>query len=99
MRAGEVFVPGGQPGVTYTSRELEARALEDRLADFLQDERSVVVVTGPTKSGKTVLLEHALPDRVYVPCGRMRSLEDVWACIAAELDVWTDERKSVSRSD
>lgn len=102
MRAGEVFVSGGQPAVTYASREVDASALEDRLDEYLEDERSILVVTGPSKSGKTVLLRHILPPRskaVWVPGARMRSIEDVWARVVAELQVWTDERKSVGRSD
>src|SRR6478672_5583113 len=101
MRTVKVFVAGAQPGITYASRDLDGGALEDRLAEYLETEGSILVLTGPSKSGKTVLLRHTLPPRsaaVYVPGARMNTIEDVWACIASELRAWTEERTSADSS-
>ncbi len=102
MRASKVFVAGGQPGITYAVRGEDAGRLEGRIVEYLDAARSILVITGPSKSGKTVLVRHALPPRysaVYVPGARMQTVGDVWSRVASELRVWTEERKSLGRSD
>lgn len=60
VRASQVFIPGGQPTFTYNPRA-ELR-LEDRLAEYLDDPHKLLSVSGPTKSGKTVLVRTLLPE-------------------------------------
>ncbi len=75
----DVFTPGGQPSVTYVSRE--HLGLEQRVADALARGFAINVVTGPTKSGKTVLCNHILGQggpSVTVEGGQVRSEEDFW---------------------
>lgn len=57
----EVFVPGGRPAVTYVPRG--ERHLEDEIADYLDARHKVLSVSGPTKTGKTVLLKSQIPRR------------------------------------
>lgn len=84
----EVFTPGGQPSVTYVSRS--HLGLEDRVANALARGYSINVVTGPTKSGKTVLCNHVLAtlgEAVTVEGGQVRSEADFWDQIVHRLDL------------
>ena len=56
----KVFTPGGQPSITYVGRE--HLKLEDAVREPLVKGYSINVVTGPTKSGKTVLCRHVLSE-------------------------------------
>jgi hypothetical protein len=83
----DVFTPGGLPSVTYVSRDnLE---LESKLLDALARGFAFIVVTGPTKSGKTVLCRRVLERRpmVIVEGGQVRSESDFWNYIAYELQI------------
>jgi hypothetical protein len=57
----EVFVVGGQPTVTYNPRP--AQGVSERLGDYLDERGRVLFITGPTKSGKTVLVNENRPSR------------------------------------
>lgn len=84
----EVFTPGGQPSITYVSRD--HLGLEQRVADALARGFAINVVTGPTKSGKTVLCNHVLGQggaSVTVEGGQVRSEGDFWAQIVHGLDL------------
>ena len=59
LKMTKVFTPGGFPTVTYIVRK--EKQLEERVSaakDFLA---KLVVVTGATKSGKTVLVDKVFP--------------------------------------
>src|SRR5262249_54387502 len=55
LRAIDVFTPNGVPEHTYVMRR--DSDLEARLANALSTPNEVVSVSGPSKSGKTVLIE------------------------------------------
>ncbi len=59
-RATEVFVPSDYPTVTYVEREEEE--LERRLRDALETPRSPISVSGPSKTGKTILVRKIVGD-------------------------------------
>jgi len=86
-RVAKVFVPGGLPKHTYFPRaslnlEGQLRAVKDNLC-------KVVTVTGPTKSGKTVLVRHIFVDDrpIYIDGGNISSLDDFWEIAADHLSV------------
>ena len=54
----DVFVAGGFPHHTYNPRD--SLQLETKLADSLKNLCKIVVITGHTKSGKTVLARKIL---------------------------------------
>ena len=84
----QVFTPGGQPSVTYVSRD--HLGLEQRVKDALIRGYSINVVTGPTKSGKTVLCNHVLGqagESVSIEGGQVRSEYDFWEQIVYALDL------------
>jgi len=55
MKAVEVFTPGKLPDVTYVDDHLKDRSRQ--LLDALETGASVVSLSGPSKSGKTVFIE------------------------------------------
>lgn len=91
VRVGEVFVPGGLPTVTYNPRT-ELR-LEERLRDYLDERHRILSLSGPTKSGKTVLLRAILRevDAVWLSGGEVSNVDDFWAQVADQLGLFTQE--------
>jgi hypothetical protein len=55
MRVTEIFTPSDYPLYTYVARDEER--IEDRLREALMTPGEIVSVSGPSKSGKTVLIE------------------------------------------
>ncbi|MDF2494573.1 hypothetical protein [Sphingomonas sp.] len=97
LKLKEVFTPGGQPSITYVSRE--HLGLEKRVKDALSRGYSINVVTGSTKSGKTVLCNHVLDqtgDSVTIEGGQVKSEEDFWEQIAYTLEVGSQRSRKVA---
>src|SRR5437660_12705741 len=77
MKATEVFTPGSFPLHTYVERAKER--LEQQLRDAVQTPGQVVSLVGPSKSGKTVLVEKVVGDALITISGAgIRSPDDVW---------------------
>ncbi len=94
-RLGEVFVPGGLPKVTYNPRE--ALQLEERVRDYLSERHKILSLSGPTKSGKTVLLKTVLPTTaIWVSGGSVDKADDFWDAVADALAVYTAEQAETS---
>ncbi|WP_370309466.1 hypothetical protein [Sphingobium abikonense] len=88
LKLREVFTPGGQPSVTYVSRD--HLNLERRVKQAIAKGFSINVVTGPTKSGKTVLCNHVLSQSgqsISIEGGQIRTEADFWAQIVHLLDL------------
>jgi hypothetical protein len=96
-RRSEVFVVGGQPTVTYNPRP--AQGVHARVKDYLEERGRILCITGPTKSGKTVLAREVLPKSIRVVGGELASVDDFWADIVDELAAYTSESAETSRSD
>ncbi|MFY9588364.1 MAG: ATP-binding protein, partial [Actinomycetota bacterium] len=58
VKATEVFTPGAFPEHTYVERAGEQ--LEQQLRDAIDTPGQVVSLVGPSKSGKTVLVEQVI---------------------------------------
>lgn len=56
MKVTEIFTPSDYPLYTYVARDEER--IEDRLREALITPGEIVSVSGPSKSGKTVLIEN-----------------------------------------
>jgi hypothetical protein len=79
LRATEVFTPGAFPAHTYVERR--DKQYEARLRDGLETPGQVISLSGPSKSGKTVLVERVVgPENLITLTG---------AGISAPVDVWT----------
>ena len=83
----DVFVAGGQPTVTYVHREEEH--IERSFARAVATPNQIVSLSGPTKTGKTVLCKRTLGDRqfVWIDGGRVESAKDFWDKVAGELNI------------
>ena len=96
----DVFTPGGQPSITYVSRD--HLGLEGRVSDALARGYAINVVTGPTKSGKTVLCNHVLAklgNSITVEGGQVRSEGDFWAQIVDALDLGSSRTRTYSGTE
>lgn len=97
LKLKEVFTPGGQPSVTYVSRD--HLKLEQRVKEALARGYAINVVTGPTKSGKTVLCNHVLAqsgDSLSIEGGQIRSEQDFWKQIVHLLDLGRERTRKES---
>lgn len=88
VKASKVFVPGGRPTLTYVPRaEL---ALERSVEDYLDERHKVLSVSGPTKTGKTVLLRNQVSGAIWLSGGTIETIEDFWSSLADALGVDTE---------
>jgi hypothetical protein len=94
LKAVDVFTPGSFPEYTYVERT--ERGLEQNLRDSLETAGQVVSISGPSKSGKTVLVERVVgKDMLITVTGAsIREPDDLWNQI---LD-WMDFPTSTSSS-
>lgn len=83
----DVFVAGGQPTVTYVERE--ELHIERQLARAIAAPNQIVSLSGPTKSGKTVLCKRVLGEReyVWVDGGQILDGDSFWKKVCAELSI------------
>jgi len=94
LKAQEVFVPGSYPQHTYVTRKAEG--FEQALHDSLSTPGQVISLSGPSKSGKTVLVERVVGRDLLIPISgaSLQGPDDVWERV---LD-WMDVPDSVSGS-
>lgn len=97
LRVSDVFVPGRLPAHTYNPRE--HLQLEIRLQDYIEEAGDILTVAGPTKTGKSVLLQHVLDNPAWVDSQGIDSVNVLWTRLADELGVWSRVGLEVSRSD
>lgn len=98
MNVSDVFIAGGMPRVTYNPRsELK---LESTLIEYLEDRYKLISITGPTKSGKTVLFTKVIPtdQRLLIIGGGIKSDDDFWNCVLDELDYEMLDSTTVTNS-
>lgn len=84
VKLGDVFVPGGTPTITYVPRD--KLGLEQTIRSHIEETREILLLIGPTKSGKSVLIETVIPEdrRVTIDGTRVRDREDrFWNDVAA----------------
>jgi hypothetical protein len=95
LKTSQVFVPGGMPSLTYVART--NRDLETRLSSARDNLCKLVTLTGPTKSGKTVLANRIFPraggECVWIDGGTAKSEDDLWTTILGELDGTTTSER------
>lgn len=78
MKSKEVFTPGRFPKHTFVDEHLLDKS--QQLHDALDDGSMLVSISGPSKSGKTVFVEHILgkENLIQVTGAGVRSTEDLW---------------------
>jgi len=87
-RTSEVFVAGKQPTITYNPRD--ERHLEQEVKGYLDQPGKALSVSGPTKSGKTVLIERLLPRgyAIWIQGSDLEGVSKFWQSVAEGLDVY-----------
>lgn len=85
----KIFTPGGIPEYTYFPRsELQ---LHKKLIENLKQNK-VVIVTGQTKSGKSVLVNKAINiPRIWIDGGSIDDMNDFWDQLALQLNSYNKE--------
>lgn len=93
----EVFVPGGQPTFTYVPRQ--SRSIESSLEKALDKGHVLVSISGPTKSGKTVLCRKVIPegDAVWLSGGEYSNEQEFWDDLAGRLEIHGEEESSATQ--
>ncbi|WP_320982748.1 hypothetical protein [Bacteroides sp.] len=96
MRAADVFIAGGMPRVTYNPRN--DLKLEDTLKDYMDNGYKLISVTGPTKSGKTVLVNKVIStdNCISISGGSITQDSDFWNIILDELEVFIPDSQTVA---
>lgn len=95
MNVQDVFTPGDYPEYTYVERR--RGELETRLEHQLRRPGAIVSLSGPSKSGKSVLVERVVGSEnlVSVYGGEINSVEDLWNQVLDELGA-PQSKESVS---
>lgn len=100
VRVADVFVTAN-PQYTYISRASEK--LEEAVTDHLEERDKLLLITGPTKTGKTVLLDHVVPPVmaavVRVEGPMVGKDADVWQQIVDDLGWYTEVGTEASRTE
>lgn len=78
MRIQEVFTPFDTPTVTYVDRA--EHKLEKTLRSHYDTPNVIVSISGPSKSGKTVLIKKVVPEDELIPVAGagVTSAENLW---------------------
>ncbi|MDP9055215.1 MAG: TniB family NTP-binding protein [Acidobacteriota bacterium] len=78
---------GGQPTITYVERSAEH--IELKLARAIATPNQIVSLSGPTKTGKTVLCRRTLRQRqfVWIDGGQVKGGDDFWSRVSYELNL------------
>ena len=89
-----VFTPGGQPSITYVERS--HLSIEASVTKAVKTPNQIVSLSGPTKSGKTVLCRKALNDEPYIwlEGGQINDAKEIWEKVCYELNLPDEILKS-----
>src|SRR5688572_21156369 len=100
LKVTEVFVPASYPQHTYVQRSGDM--LEGTLRDAIDTPGQLVSLSGPSKSGKTVLVENVVgrDQLITITGASIKTPEDVWAKVLdwIEAPVSTTTTKSIEGS-
>lgn len=89
FKSNDIFKPGTFPTHTYIIRKSEGDiSYEKRLELALETPGFLTSIVGPSKTGKTVLCEKVLGNRmILLSGGDFRNDEDFWTIIARKLEI------------
>ncbi|MUK01226.1 hypothetical protein GM708_04335 [Vibrio cholerae] len=98
LTAAKVFIPGGLPNETYVSRE--HLGIEKQVAAWEESAHTALLsVSGPTKTGKTVILKRSFREGIWLSGGALETADEFWASICDELEVFTDYGLASTKSE
>lgn len=83
----EVFVPGGQPTITYVNRQ--NKEVEQHFRRAIATPNQIVSLSASTKTGKTVLCKRVLGSNncIWLDGGSLSSSEDFWSTVFSILNI------------
>jgi hypothetical protein len=89
-KAIEVFTPNDVPTFTYVERA--THKFEDRLRDALTVPKVIISLSGPSKSGKTVLVNKVVESHNLIPLSgaSIRSTDQLWSKVLDWMSVPTE---------
>lgn len=98
LKATEVFTPGSFPEHTYVNRNDEK--LEEDLRNALDTPGQVISLSGPSKSGKTVLVERVVGKDNLIPLtgAGIEDPEEIWTKVLNWMNVPTTTSESMSNA-
>jgi hypothetical protein len=78
-RTAQVFVPNDVPTYTYVQRA--TRNLEQRLQEAFEIPKMIISISGPSKSGKTVLVNKVIEKDNLIPLSgsTIRTADELWS--------------------
>src|SRR3954453_12266123 len=90
LTAHDVFTPSSFPEHNYVARDGDD--LEAKLRFALETKGQIVSLSGPSKSGKTVLVEKVVGKEqlIIVVGASVRTVDDVWTRVLDWLDAPAD---------
>jgi hypothetical protein len=97
-KAQDIFTPGSFPSHTYVSRTGEG--LEKALRDAIDTSGQIVSLIGPSKSGKTVLVEKTIGKELLITVtgAGINSPDQIWSRVLDWMDVPYSHEKSRTTS-
>lgn len=96
----DVFAPGRFPSLTYNERA--STKLRTEVESYLMTGGgSCLVVYGPSKTGKTVLIEKWLPEdsAIWIKGDQIGKIDDLYRHIIDQLDLYTEVSVEESTTD
>jgi hypothetical protein len=86
-RVTEVFTPSDMPSYTYVERPNQK--LEQRLKQAFEVPKMIISISGPSKSGKTVLVNKVIEkdNLIHLSGSTIRSPDELWAHTLQWMDV------------
>lgn len=99
MKIQQVFTPNDIPTITYVDRA--DHMLERRLRDYYETPNMVISVSGPSKSGKTVLVKKVIPEDLLIPVigAAITSPENLWDRVLNWMGAPSETSISTGRSN
>ena len=96
--ATDVFTPNDFPAYTYVQRAGDN--LEAKLQRALDTPKVVVSISGPSKSGKTVLVEKVIGKDNLIPVSgaEVQSGDDLWARVLSWIEAPTESAEQTAAS-
>ena len=94
----EVFTPSDTPTLTYVGR-VDLR-LEAKFSSYMKMPNMVVSISGPSKSGKTVLINKSLDNETVIPVigSGITSAENLWKRVLNWMEVPSSQTTSSTSS-
>jgi hypothetical protein len=87
IKAVNIFTPTDVPTYTYVQRA--DHELEKRLREAFEIPKMVISISGPSKSGKTVLVNKVVPhdSLITVTGASIKAADDLWTMVLEWMDV------------